>query len=189
MSRKKSRKGGSNGPTRLSKDKLKELRALKESRVKAQKGNKAGTRNAVEAKKSQQDDQKNKDHQAGKGSKKPISLMIEPKVVEQEPVLKRHLKPQAELKKAAPLELTTEQELEQLENDQRLLDLIDRHESGELLVGKDAKYFNTKVARHQALCELLGIDDEDDEASGDDLLDQFMSNNLADEWLDEEDDK
>ena len=59
---------------------------------------------------------------------------------------------------------------------------------GETLLGKDAKYLNAKVARHQALCELLGIND-DDEFDDEDMLDQYMSGDLADEWLndDEED--
>jgi len=45
MSRKKkSRKIPSNGPVRLSQDKLKEMRALKEQRVKKLKGAKPGSR-------------------------------------------------------------------------------------------------------------------------------------------------
>ena len=49
MSRKKkSRKIPSNGPVRLSQDKLKEMRALKEQRVKKPKGAKPGSRNAPE---------------------------------------------------------------------------------------------------------------------------------------------
>ncbi|MDP4985266.1 Der GTPase-activating protein YihI [Pseudoalteromonas tunicata] len=189
MSRTKTRKGGSLAPKKLSKDKLKEMRALKEVRAKAKTGNKPGTRNAVEGKNSQQETNVKKDSQPGKGSKKPVSLVAgAAAVIVPEPVLKRHLEPQVELKKVAPVELSPEQELEQLENDQRLLDLIDRHESGELLVGKDAKYFNTKIARHQALCELLGIEDEDDDEQGDDLYSQFLSNNLADEWLDDDED-
>ncbi|ATC96034.1 Der GTPase-activating protein YihI [Pseudoalteromonas tunicata] len=190
MSRTKTRKGGSLAPKKLSKDKLKEMRALKEVRAKAKTGNKPGTRNAVEGKNSQQETNVKKDSQPGKGSKKPVSLVAgAAAVIVPEPVLKRHLEPQVELKKVVPVELSPEQELEQLENDQRLLDLIDRHESGELLVGKDAKYFNTKIARHQALCELLGIEDEDDDdEQGDDLYSQFLSNNLADEWLDDDED-
>lgn len=50
MSRKKkSRKIPSNGPVRLSQDKLKEMRALKEQRVKKTKGAKSGSRNAPDA--------------------------------------------------------------------------------------------------------------------------------------------
>lgn len=101
--------------------------------------------------------------------------------------MKRHLQPQAQLHNAAEV-LTPEQELEQLENDERLMSLLERHEQGELLTGKDAKYFNRGIARHQELCELLGIDDEFEEGDmeEDDPLDQFMSNDLANEWLDDD---
>ena len=53
MSRTKTRKGGSLAPKKLSKDKLKEMRALKDVRAKAKTGNKPGTRNAVESKKTE----------------------------------------------------------------------------------------------------------------------------------------
>ena len=42
------------------------------------------------------------------------------------------------------------------------------------------------MSRHQAICELLGITD-DDEFDDEDMMDQYMSN-LADEWLDDEED-
>lgn len=129
------------------------------------------------------------------GSKKPISLVAEPQSAESntQPEMKRHLQPQVKLTTAVET-LTPEQELEQLENDERLMALLERHERGELLTGKDAKYFNRGIARHQELCEILGIDDEFEEGDmlDDDPMDQFMSNDLANEWLDddfEEDDK
>ena len=110
--------------------------------------------------------------------------------------MKRNLKPMVELKKVNEPELTPEQELEALENDERLLKLVERHERGELLTGKDAKYFNSRIARHQELCELLGIEDEDeyeddfeddsyDEGESD--FDKYLSDDLANEWLDDED--
>jgi hypothetical protein len=109
--------------------------------------------------------------------------------------MKRNLKPVAELKKAVEPELTPEQELEALENDERLLKLVERHEQGEMLTGKDAKYFNSRIARHQVLCKLLGIEDEEefeddfsDEDSNSDF-DQYLSNDLANEWLDDDEDK
>jgi ribosome assembly protein YihI (activator of Der GTPase) len=194
MSRqKKSRKGPSQstGKMRLSKEKLQEERALKNFRPKKPKGNKAGTRNAIEETVNSGTSNQNVKKPKGMGSKKPIDLTPSNKpsvVIKPEPVMNRDLKPTAELKKASVVSLPPEQELEQLENDQRLLDLIDRHESGELLTGKDAKYFNTKVERHQALCELLGLDDEEDEfdAPVESKIDQYLSNDLANEWLDED---
>lgn len=196
MSRtKKSRKIPSNGPVRLSQDKLKEMRALKEQRVKKTKGAKPGSRNSVDA--LQPESKGNQQHKDKRvGSKKPIPLIA----VAPEPVieLKRNLKPQVELKKVVQPELSPEQELEALENDERLLKLVELHESGQLLTGKDAKYFNSRIARHQVLCELLGIEDEDaaddfdDEEfseQGNSDFDHYLSNDLANEWLDDEDDK
>ncbi|SFD22889.1 Der GTPase-activating protein YihI [Pseudoalteromonas denitrificans] len=194
MSReKKSRKGPSQstGKMRLSKEKLQEERALKNHRPKKLKGNKPGTRNAIDENVGNSNINQNVKKPKGMGSKKPIDLTPgnKPKVTTKpEPVMNRDLKPAAELKKAPIVSLSPEQELEQLENDQRLLDLIDRHESGELLTGKDAKYFNVKVERHQALCELLGLDDDEDEfdAPEESKIDQYLSNDLANEWMDEE---
>ena len=194
MSRKKkSRKIPSNGPVRLSQDKLKEMRALKEQRVKKSKGAKPGSRNAPDAlsNDTQKASSATKDKRVG--SKKAVPLVApaaEPKIE-----MKRNLKPVAELKKAVEPELTPEQELEALENDERLLKLVERHEQGEMLTGKDAKYFNSRIARHQVLCKLLGIEDEEefeddfsDEDSNSDF-DQYLSNDLANEWLDDDEDK
>ncbi|MEL0647262.1 Der GTPase-activating protein YihI [Pseudoalteromonas agarivorans] len=197
MSRtKKSRKSPSNGPVRLSQDKLKEMRALKEQRVKKTKGAKPGSRNAPEL--LDNDSQKGgytpKDKRVG--SKKAVPLIAtapEPKVE-----MKRNLKPTVELKKVTEPEITPEQELEALENDERLLKLVERHEKGEMLTGKDAKYFNSRIARHQALCKILGIEDEDEGEFEDDFeddfasesnadFDQYLSDDLANEWLDEDD--
>ncbi|MBQ4839448.1 MULTISPECIES: Der GTPase-activating protein YihI [Pseudoalteromonas] len=188
--KKKSRKLGENGTPRLSKEKLQELRAMKEQRVKKNKGNKAGSRNAQEAKieiKSQAGSQK--DPRAG--SKKKIALTPEAVQPQTEPQMKRHLTPQVTLTKAKDPELTLEQELQQLENDERLMKLLERHERGELLTGKDAKFFNRAIARHQELCEILGIDDEfeeEDMIEADPLAD-FVSNDLADEWLSDDEDE
>ncbi|AOT06651.1 Der GTPase-activating protein YihI [Pseudoalteromonas luteoviolacea] len=188
--KKKSRKLGENGTPRLSKEKLRELRALKEQRTKKNKGNKAGTRNAQEAKiEATSQSGVKKDPRAG--SKKKIALTPEAQTPKAEPQMKRHLTPQAMLTKANEPELTLEQELQQLENDERLMKLLERHERGELLTGKDAKFFNRAIARHQELCEILGIDDEfeeEDMIDADPLAD-FVSNDLADEWLNDDEDE
>ncbi|WP_440054408.1 Der GTPase-activating protein YihI [Pseudoalteromonas sp. T1lg65] len=183
--KKKTRKVASNGTPRLSKDKLKELRALKEQRSKKLKGKKPGSRNAP-AVKAVDDGKASKNTDPRVGSKKPIALVAGTTSSNEnnQPELKRHLQPQVQLRKVQET-LSPEQELEQLENDERLMALLDRHERGELLTGKDAKYFNRGIARHQELCELLGIDDEFEEQDmqDDDPLEQFMSNDLANEWL------
>ncbi|MFT6587392.1 GTPase-activating protein [Pseudoalteromonas distincta] len=193
MSRtKKSRKSPANGPVRLSQDKLKEMRALKEQRVKKTKGAKPGSRNAPDLLDSESQNSNHAPKDKRVGSKKPVPLIAtapEPKVE-----MKRNLKPTIELKKVIEPEFTPEQELEALENDERLLKLVERHEKGEMLTGKDAKYFNSRIARHQALCEILGIEDEDEdefegdlESQGSSDFDQYLSDDLANEWLDEDD--
>jgi ribosome assembly protein YihI (activator of Der GTPase) len=198
MSRtKKSRKIPSNGPVRLSQDKLKEMRALKEQRVKKTKGAKPGSRNAPDLLSPEDNKSTTGVKDKRVGSKKAVPLIApvaQPKVE-----MKRNLQPIVELKKASLPELTPEQELEALENDERLLKLVERHESGEMLTGKDAKYFNSRIARHQKLCELLGIEDDDDEFEDDfeDNLeseantdfDKYLSDDLANEWLDDDNDE
>jgi len=197
MSRtKKSRKSPANGPVRLSQDKLKEMRALKEQRVKKTKGAKPGSRNAPDLLDS--DEKKTNFGPRDKriGSKKAVPLIAvapEPKIE-----MKRNLKPAVELTKSIEPEFTPEQELEALESDERLLKLVERHENGEMLTGKDAKYFNSRIARHQTLCELLGLDDDVADESDTDIddeftqesnsdFDQYLSNDLANEWLDDDD--
>ena len=184
--KKKTRKVAANGTPRLSKEKLQELRAMKEQRNKKTKGKKPGSRNAPETvSKEQSSGSSKKDPRVG--SKKPVALKPEPQqqAEHSQPELKRHLQPQVQLSNAKET-LSPEQELEQLENDERLMALLERHERGELLTGKDAKYFNRGIARHQELCEILGIDEEFEESDmqEDDPLEQFVSNDLANEWLD-----
>ncbi|BBN83076.1 Der GTPase-activating protein YihI [Pseudoalteromonas sp. A25] len=190
--KKKTRKVASNGTPRLSKDKLQELRAMKEQRTKKKKGAKPGSRNAQEAKVNQEKSGANVVKDSRVGSKKPVALLATEQTQEShQPVLQRHLQPQVELKKVKET-LTPEQELEQLENDERLMALLERHERGELLTGKDAKYFNRCVARHQELCEQLGLEDdefEEQDIIDDDPLATFMSNDLADEWLADDEDE
>jgi len=96
------------------------------------------------------------------GSKKPIELVVTKKVVAEKPQTQHSdKKPEVKLKKAAPVALPPEQELEQLENDQKLIELAERAEQGELLTGKDAKYFNKHMARYDELIEQLGLQEEE----------------------------
>ena len=84
MSRtKKSRKSPANGPVRLSQDKLKEMRALKEQRVKKTKGAKPGSRNAPDLLDSESQNSNHAPKDKRVGSKKPVPLITtapEPKV-------------------------------------------------------------------------------------------------------------
>jgi hypothetical protein len=110
------------------------------------------------------------------GSKKPISLVAETNTVE-EKVEPQHIEqPSIKLTKVKQPELAPEKELDQLESDERLIDLVERVEGGELLTGKEAKYFNAKMARHAELLDILGIEQEDE----DDPMDRLE----ADQWDD-----
>ncbi|WP_462156589.1 Der GTPase-activating protein YihI [Pseudoalteromonas sp. GB56] len=190
MTRKrKSRKVINNGTARLSKDKLRELRAIKEQRTKKKKkGAQAGNRNSQLLKVETTESTSRSSADKRTGSKTPIDLTPVAAKPVQQPKVRKDLKPQAVLSTYKEPELTPEQELEQLESDERFLALIERHDNGEILQGKDAKYFNAKVDRHQKLCEILGLDDDDFE-DDEDMLDGFMNDSLADEWLDDEDEK
>ena len=73
----------------------------------------------------------------------------------------KQFKPVVQLTKAKEPEMPPEQELALLENDEKLLELLDKVDQGEILTGKDAKYFNAKTARHAELVALLGLDQDD----------------------------
>lgn len=111
------------------------------------------------------------------GSKKPIALRPD----EQPAAVARQPKPKAD-KAKAPLvepvaELTLEQELEQLENNERLNELLDRVEQGGKLNKDDTLWLDKTLARHQQLLEQLGLLDEDDtdtESEPDELWNRFM---------------
>jgi len=81
--------------------------------------------------------------------------------------------PKALLAKVKPVEVPPQVELEQIEQDEKLQSLLERVEQGEILTGKDAKYFNAKTARHAELLTLLGLDLEDEEDDADEELDEL----------------
>jgi ribosome assembly protein YihI (activator of Der GTPase) len=122
-------------------------------------GLKSGSRNSqVVATEQTSSGNKNKDPRHG--SKKPIALVLD---TNEQQLLQKpaNIQPKAQLAKAKVIEIAPEQELAALEQDEKLLDLVERVENGEILTGKDAKYFNAKTARHAELVELLGLDEDD----------------------------
>jgi ribosome assembly protein YihI (activator of Der GTPase) len=133
-------------------------------------GLKSGSRNAVHADKSTETSNKNKDPRHG--SKTPIPLVV---TVAEKKLIAPQTTPKALLAKAKPVEIPPQVELEQLEQDEKLQELLERMEQGETLTGKDAKYFNAKTARHSELLTLLGLDveDEDDEEEAEEELDEL----------------
>lgn len=148
-----------------------EARQTRERPVETKKkgaGLKSGSRNAPQQEKSQHNGPANKDPRHG--SKKPIALHVneaEQKLLEQTP----DFKPKAQLAKVRAVALPPEQELAELEQDDKLLDLVERVENGEILTGKDAKYFNAKTARHAELLTLLGLDDAEEADETEEELD------------------
>ncbi|MDX1267821.1 MAG: Der GTPase-activating protein YihI [Oceanisphaera sp.] len=87
--------------------------------------------------------------------------------------------------------LTPEQELEQLENNERLNTLLDKVDAGEKLGKNDAGWLDKTLARHQQLLEELGLleEDEDEPAEGDDLWTRFMDADLDPAQYEDKEDK
>jgi hypothetical protein len=114
------------------------------------------------------------------GSKKPVAL------------IKDEAKAAPVVAKVAKLKaLTPEQELEQLENNERLNTLLDRVDAGEKLGKDDAAWLDQTLARHQQLLEQLGLlDDEDEEPEeGEDLWTRFMDADLDPAQYQDKEDK
>ena len=184
------------GVVSKSKDKRETPEQAKERQRKAgRKGLAAGSRqNVPELKVQANEQQAPKDPRHG--SKKPVALGVvskEPTAEQlQEQAAKKAAKAankaankaaeQAKVAKievlddAEQVELTPEQELEQLENDDRLNGLLDQVDAGKKLSKADAAWLDQRLARHQQLLEQLGLlDDEDEESDeGDDLWTRFM---------------
>lgn len=157
---KKSRTSGQIGIRNKPKSEARQERDRPEESKKKGAGLKSGSRNAVLLSKDHAVQQKQKNKDPRHGSKKPIELVLSPA---EEKLMLPTTQPKAQLAKVRPVALAPADELAQLEQDERLLALVDRVEQGEILTGKDAKYFNSKTARHAELLSMLGLDDADAE--------------------------
>ena len=145
-------------------------------------GLKSGSRNSAQVEKTTDSSNKNKDPRHG--SKKPIALVVteaEQKLMAQP----KQFKPVVQLSKAKEPEMPAEQELALLENDEKLLELLDLVDKGEILTGKDAKYFNAKTARHAELVALLGLDQENEAEEDEDPLAKLERTDWRKEFLGE----
>lgn len=176
------KKARSPGQIATRKDSRETQEQSKERKRKAKrKGLAAGSRQQVAASGQPGGQQGPKDPRHG--SKKPIALLpaesakAKPKT---EPVAKAGKK-EAPIKALKTIdtvpELTLEQELEQLENNERLNSLLDKVDAGEKLGKTDAAWLDKTLARHQQLLEELGLIEEDEDAEpadGDDLWTRFM---------------
>jgi len=136
------------------------------------KGNKAGARNVIESKQTQNKNVKKAANDKLIGSKKPIALtpqdkpqqVAKPKVVLQPKV--KVIKSTVETKP----KLSPEKEVALIENDERLNDLLEQLDNEETISAEDQKWVDSQMDRHQALMKQLGWLDDDGE---EDLLQQF----------------
>jgi len=85
--------------------------------------------------------------------------------------------------------LTSEQELDAIEQDEMLQSILTKQEDDIALTEEEVNYYNDMMERHQALSAELGLDEDvDDEASDetnvnnteDDLWDKLDNNNFSD---------
>ncbi|GAA6186377.1 MULTISPECIES: Der GTPase-activating protein YihI [Alteromonadaceae] len=141
------------------------------TKPKKHKGNPSGSRHsAVEL--NQQAPNQSKQNDPRIGSKKPIQLIVEPKEFKSKP------------KPSKPKYFSPAQELAELEDNERLNNLLDNMDSGIALNADDKRYVERKLARHRELCELLGIDvepeakDKQVEGKEDDPFARFESINI-----------
>lgn len=182
---KKSRGSGQLGIRHKPKSEARLERERPEATKKKGAGLKSGSRNSQQANAKSDATTKSGSKDPRHGSKKPIALVVdaaEQKLLEQ-PV---NFSPKAQLTKAKPQTLSPEQELAQLEQDEQLLALLERVEQGEILKGKEAKYFNAKTARHVELLELLGlVEDEQEDDEEDDPLSRLESTDWKKQLLGE----
>lgn len=156
---KKSRKVGQIG---IRKQDTRPTETKESRRKKAPKGQKSGSRNSLLLEKNEAVGSVANTGKVNKkvGSKVKIDLTPKPEKIKKAPTVVHH-EPAAKLEKAKPTTLPPEQELANIETDALLISLVERVEDGELLTGKDAKYFNRYMARYDELVEILGLDDEE----------------------------
>lgn len=175
MTRKKRiRTVGSEGPA-VYRDKSTsqhDLEARKSQKEKKRKGLKSGSRHSAALESTNRAQGKKKDPRLG--SKKPVPLVIDAK-----PTTRKERR------------LSAEQELDLLENDAKLMVLLDRIEAGEKLGSGLQKQVDQKLDRIEHLMGRLGLLEDDvtdaeqetipkqtDVKTDDDLLDQFENMDL-----------
>ena len=201
MSRsKKSRKPGG-APTAKPKLSKQEL-ATVEKRIRKSTGKVAGNRQkeATQEKTDNNQQKTNKDPRLG--NKTPIALG---KIVAKVEKAKQVKAQQSSEKSAgiasiryventdneqpAKTELSAEQELDAIEQDETLQSILAKQEDDIALTEQEVDYYNEKMERHQVLSAELGLDDEDeasesDEENGsdseDDLWDKLDSPDFSD---------
>lgn len=140
------------------------------------KGLRPGARNSVEAQ--EQKGQSAKDKDARVGSRKPIALVAEAAVKTVKAAKPVALKPEPVVTQEQQL-AKWERELDKLENDDRLNALLDKLELEQAISAEDQEWLDKKLARHQELLKLLGLNEEEKQASDpDELLQRFIESDF-----------
>lgn len=175
MSRiKKSRTAGNSQPKfdGNRKETSEQAKEARERKRKAKlKGNKAGHRNAIDSKSKgpRNGQQKNSDKRIG--SKKPIALTVTEKAASPAKP-KVNLQPKAKVIKSQLVKkISPEKELADIENNDRLNELLEQLDEGQTLSQVDQAWVDKQMQRHQELMVELGWIDED--SGEEDLLQQF----------------
>ena len=136
------------------------------------KGNKAGGRNAIESQQKQKQNAKQAINNKRVGSTKAVPLIIEEKTVEKKP--KVQLQPRAKvIKSQAVTKLSPKKELDQIENNQRLNELLEQLDNNEEISQVDNSWVEKQMSRHQELMKELGWLDEEGQEGEENLLQQF----------------
>lgn len=162
---KKSRKIGQIGTPSV--PKAKRTTKVSDRKTKKTLGKPAGSRNNQD---------QSKDNRLGSGqlkdprlgSKKPVPLVASEKPITAAISKEKHFSPT--------------QELNSIEQDERLMSLLEQSDGGARLSKEDRQYADSKMARHKELCDLLGIVDEPQEKEDppeQDLYSQFESINIS----------
>ncbi|WP_440877563.1 Der GTPase-activating protein YihI [Thalassotalea sp. PLHSN55] len=188
MSRtKKSRKPSESFPT-LSKVEKQKLAELKETRIRKKKGKKPGNRQQEAVKKKTSGGQQTTAKDPRIGSKKPIDLGIAVKTAPAKKVKKKP-EPIAAIRtiEVAEPDNSLEEQLYAIEQDPRLLAILDKQEDDVELTEAEVSLYNELMERHQDIRAQLGLDDDEDEVdasdsqdnSEDDLWDKLDSSDLS----------
>ncbi|SEL49736.1 hypothetical protein SAMN05216262_11253 [Colwellia chukchiensis] len=171
MSRtKKSRKPGT-GSIGMLKDDKKKLAQPAPRKAKKKKGKEAGNRQ----KEAQQKSDKNTHASANKdpriGNKTPIDLGKPSRTPSNTKTDKSKEKTQANspiaaIRTAEPVASLAEQ-LRAIEQDSKLLEIIEKQDTNTALTSIEVDYFNDLMTQHEKLSQLLGLDDENDAEAAD----------------------
>lgn len=176
MSRtKQSRNAGNSEPgyTGKRKETSSQAQEARERKHKAKlKGNKAGGRNAVESQQRQKQNAKQALNNKRIGSTKAVPLIIEKKTADKQPKVQL-LPREKEIKSQAMKKLPPEKELDQIENNQRLNELLEQLDNNEVISQADNSWVEKQMSRHQELMKELGWLDEEGKEGEENILQQF----------------